>query len=312
MISNVIGYDKERRLIKVSDCTGAVIEYRYDSLGQRTYERRKINEDTYQITNYKFDGHGNILEISRSSDQLGTGRRFTTTEYTYDANGNVIKIITPKGYIIERSYDSAQRLVQERHMDKVSGIANHITMDYDAAGNITAITGLNGEKISYTYDLMNREIQRADEMGGITRTIYNKNGQIIQQIQPNQYAQSKEEGKGLTYTYDIKGQITRVKNARGQVIEENTYNSAGELVSRLDSLSQGVHFTYDLGGRREKVETTGGAGQRYSYDARGNITGIVDGRGEMTRYQLDKWGRIIQIHKLMTRKNTMPMTLQEI
>ena len=35
--------------------------------------------------------------------------------------------------------------------------------------------------------------------------------------------------------------------------------------------------------------------QSYSYDARGNITGIIDGNGNETRYLLDDWGRIIQI-----------------
>ena len=42
-------YDKVNRLIKVSDCTGAVVEYRYDCLNKRTYERHKINENTYQF-----------------------------------------------------------------------------------------------------------------------------------------------------------------------------------------------------------------------------------------------------------------------
>ena len=36
--------------------------------------------------------------------------------------------------------------------------------------------------------------------------------------------------------------------------------------------------------------------QSYSYDARGNITGIIDGNGNETSYLLDDWGRIIQIN----------------
>ncbi|MBC2415071.1 hypothetical protein, partial [Clostridium saccharobutylicum] len=34
---------------------------------------------------------------------------------------------------------------------------------------------------------------------------------------------------------------------------------------------------------------------RFTYDVRGNITGITDGNGNETSYLLDDWGRIVQI-----------------
>lgn len=38
-----------------------------------------------------------------------------------------------------------------------------------------------------------------------------------------------------------------------------------------------------------------GSRQEYIYDAAGNVTGIVDGNGNHTRYETDQWGRITQI-----------------
>ena len=290
-------YDKERHLTKVSDCTGAVVEYRYDCLGQRIYEKRKINETTNQVFNYKYDAHGHLLEVTKSADKEGTGRRFVTTRYTYDSAGNLLKIVSPKGYVVERFYDTANRLIEEKHFDQVGGIDNQMTLQYDKAGNLIALTDREGHSLLYRYDLMNREIMKTDQVGGVTRTFYNKNGQIIKQIQPNQYVTLGDEGAGLTYTYDLCGRITEVRNAVGQIMECNTYNEVGELSSKLDAMKEGVHYRFDLGGRTEAIETTGGSTQSYVYDARGNIVDISDGNNQNTKYRLDKWGRIIEVQK---------------
>lgn len=63
----------------------------------------------------------------------------------------------------------------------------------------------------------------------------------------------------------------------------------------LDGAGSGAKFEYDLGGRRTHVQTKGKATQSYTYDAFGNITGLVDGVGNKTEYVLDKWGRITRI-----------------
>ena len=57
----------------------------------------------------------------------------------------------------------------------------------------------------------------------------------------------------------------------------------------------GVHSIYDRAGRRIRITTQEGSRQEYIYDAAGNVTGIVDGNGNHTRYETDQWGRITQI-----------------
>ena len=290
-------YDHENRLTKVSDCTGAVMEYRYDCLNHRTYEKRKINEAVSQITNYTYNSVGRLIEISQSADKSGCGKRFVTTKYEYDKTGNLIKIVTPKGYVIERAYDVANHLIKEMHHDETSGIHNSITLEYDAAGNVVKMTDVNGHNTSYCYDLLNREIMKTNPVGATSRHFFNKNGQICKAIQPVEYEKHQESGAGYQYLYDVYGRLTHVIDPTGAAIETNTYDLAGQLVQKLDALQSGIVYTYDLGGRQEKIETTGGASQCYAYDARGNIIGVADGNGQRTNYCLDKWGRISQIYK---------------
>lgn len=50
-------------------------------------------------------------------------------------------------------------------------------------------------------------------------------------------------------------------------------------------------------GSRTLIKTEGEAKQRFEYDARGNIVGIIDGENNETKYILDKWGRITGTEK---------------
>lgn len=56
-------YDADDRLIQVSDCTGAVIEYRYDANNRRIFEKRKINDSAEQIFRYHYDAGGRLIEL---------------------------------------------------------------------------------------------------------------------------------------------------------------------------------------------------------------------------------------------------------
>ncbi len=86
------GYDKDNRRTKVSDCTGAVVEYTYNGLNQVLSERKKVNNAMWQTKLYHYDKAGRIIEIKHSIDK----EAFASTYYEYDKNGNIIKIITPE------------------------------------------------------------------------------------------------------------------------------------------------------------------------------------------------------------------------
>jgi len=290
-------YDKEDRLVCVSDCTGAVLRYGYDGKGRRTLEKRRINQSTEQVFRYFYDEGGHIIKVSRSADQKGCGKETVFVRYEYDKNGNNTRVLLPSGGEILREYDAADRLIKESHNEKKSGIHNTTSFVYDKAGNLICITDNQGRKTEIKYDLLNQEIQRTERDGGTTRRFYDNNGQLIKVIRPKEYEASKENGPGTVYTYDARGQLLTILRPDGKVQESRTYDREGNLIQTLDGTGSGARFFYDLGGRRTRIETEGKATQSYTYDAFGNVTGLCDGEGNRTEYVLDKWGRITDIRK---------------
>lgn len=291
-------YDKQNRLKEVKDNTGGVIEYDYNCLSQRIYEKRKINDNAFQILRYHYDAAGRLVEIEQRADREGSGDYTARTQYQLDKTGNVIKITTPAGYIIECQYDDADRLIAEIHKDKENGIENKIEFIYDKASNIIKVRDGNGTEETYEYDLLNRTIKHTGETGGVIRTFYDKNGRVIRRILPNEYREKGEAGQGYRYTYDRGGRITTVIAPDGNVIETNTYDQAGRLVKRRNAFKNDIDYVYDLAGRVQSIHTPGGTCRAYEYDAWGNIISVVVGNNEKTECKLDKWGRITEIIKV--------------
>lgn len=288
-------YDAEERLVQVSDCTGAVLEYQYDAKNRRICEKRKINDSASQVLRYHYDNAGRMVELIRTADKDGCGKHSVSVKYEYDLNGNLIRVLLPAGGEILREYDAVDRLTKERHIDVTGGIDNTTRFAYDKAGNLTCITDNQGRETHIEYDLMNREIRRKENDGSVTRQFYDKSGQLIKTIRPNEYHRAGDLGAGIQYTYDAMGRVISIIRPDGTLQESNTYDAEGQLLRTLDGAGNGAAFQYDFGGRRTHIQTTGQASQCYEYDASGNITGIRDGNGNRTEYVLDKWGRITEI-----------------
>ena len=199
-------YDADDRLIKVTDSTGAVLEYGYDSQNRRVSESRKISDTACQTFRYRYDAAGRMTELHRTADREGSGRRSVMVRYEYDRNGNMTRTILPSGAEILREYDPADRLVTEIHVDPDSGIHNTTRFAYDKAGNLTCITDNQGRNTLMEYDAMNREIKRTEKDGSVTRNFYDRNGQLVKTIRPNVYAENQEQGAGYPVYLRCRGQ----------------------------------------------------------------------------------------------------------
>ena len=290
-------YDKADRLVKVSDQTGAAVEYTYDLQNRRIKERRRLRPGVNQLFRWKYDAGGRLIEQGHMVERADGGTAWASVLYDYDKTGNIVHIQMPAGGEVFREYDAIDRLTAETHVDKVAGIHNRTEFAYDKAGNLVEITDNQGHKTKIEYDLLNHEIRRTAPDGGVTRSFYNGNGLLAKQVRPNQYDPKADNGEGYQYTYDHKGNIVSVVGPDGHVLQTNVYDGDGRLLQQLDAVQSGASFTYDLAGNRVHIETTGGATQQLEYDAHGNIVGVVDGNHNRTRYRLDEWGRIIGILK---------------
>ncbi|SDP16473.1 RHS repeat-associated core domain-containing protein [Clostridium gasigenes] len=309
-------YDKENRLIEVKDKYGAKSLYKYDCLNNKIYESFKINGTTNKIIHYNYDKVGNLIEKKEEingkfvAPETKGKNVWAITSYEYDKNGNITKIITPKGYKIERVYDEIDRVIEQYEKDEANGIFRSNIYKYDKANNVVSLNEYSGteakdkakyeKKKTYNYDSQNRLTHFVNVSGNTTRLFYDRNDRIIKQVLPEQYDETKDNGVGTTYVYNLKGQVVEVKNALGETITQNTYDPKGNIKTSIDGENNKVEYTYTLLGQIKDITTPNSKkenkiAQSYNYDARGNITGITDGNGNETSYILDDWGRITQI-----------------
>ena len=160
--------------------------------------------------------------------------------------------------------------------------------------------------------------------GAVTRYVYDRNDQLIQEITPYGYEAETDCGKGTVYQYDNRGNRIRETNALGELVEERGYNLRNEPIQWTDGFGTRQEMEYTLDGQVRAVRRGRSAGekknigqgrtgqnlagqgyigqsqqhnpiQQYEYNARGQIVGIVDGVGEKIGYDLDSWGRITSV-----------------
>ena len=137
------------------------------------------------------------------------------------------------------------------------------------------------------------------QKGAVTRYLYDQNDQLIKEIQPYGYEAKTDEGTGMVYGYDCRGNRVRSINGLGQLVKELAYNLQDLPVMERDGLGNETGLDYMPDGQVKTV--TRGIGdqkrrvQGYEYNARGQITGIVDGVGEKVSYDVDHWGRITEV-----------------
>ncbi len=95
------------------------------------------------------------------------------------------------------------------------------------------------------------------------------------------------------------GQLITIVAPNVKVIQSNTYDEEGNLLTQLEGEENKVSFEYDFMNNRTIIRSKGELKQRLSYDARGNINIVemIDGEKNKTHYILDKWGRITGIEK---------------
>lgn len=298
-------YDKNNHLNVVKDDFGAKMRYDYDCLGNVTLEERVIADGVHSVIHYAYNKNGWLVQ--RTEEIQGNGPvQAAVTRYAYDANGNLTKITTPKGSEIRRSYDADDRLTEERVLDRKNGIDRRVQYTYDAAGNVLkqAILGTDGECLesSIRYDLKDRATHRTNPAGGVTRYLYDRNDRLRKEIRPYGYEPESDDGAGVSYTYDSRGNRIRTTNALGEVVQELSYNLRNQPVIQEDTFGNRTELSYELDGKIKDVRRLGNGNrnhqrtlQQYEYNARGQITGVVDGNQNPISYDVDSWGRITGI-----------------
>ena len=309
---------------KINDATTKIIHYNYDKVGNLIEKKEEIDgkfvspetkgKNIWAITKYEYDKNGNITkiitpkgyEIGRVYDEVDrvieqhekdeTSGIFRSHVYTYDNADNVIALSEYSG--------EAAKVISNKYVSENNYRLHWTEREENKKENKKLFEELKFQedkrKKTYTYDFQNRLTHFVNVSGNTTRLFYDKNDRIIKQVLPEQYDETKDDGVGTTYSYNLKGKVIEVKNALGETVTKNTYDPKGNIKTSIDGENNKVEYTYTLLGQIKDIVTPNSkkenkTAQSYKYDARGNITGITDGNGNKTSYSLDDWGRIIQI-----------------
>ena len=275
--------------VTVTGADGSQRVFQPDSRTAGTYFSQPGDTGTF-----KADGHGGYLLTEANG--TATDYNFNgTLNYLQDLNGNRITAGYSGGRLTSLTASSGQS----------------ITIAYNSSGLICAVTDSQGRTTTYTYDLVNDELESVTGYNGQTTTyaydvpppfIY-LIGYVPPQVLHALTSISFPGGTHESFSYNTDGWLTGTSNdggaqpqsfayALGRVSVTNGtgntsqvyYNEKGLVVKSVDPLGNATLNTYDGNFNLVKVTNALGQSESYTYNAAGEVTASTDFLGNATHF----------------------------
>ena len=243
-----------------------------DSLGHLTQFKTNNFGAIIEITN----ALGGRIQITRDGNNnmtLIVDENGNTSSYTYDDYENVQSITTPEGTM---TYTYLANPASNFHQPVtiVDRRGNRTLIYYDVLGNIISIRDPENQLTSMSY----RRYLLESIRNSVTRT-------------------------GFLYEYDRYGNVTFIKSTFHQTLGSFTYDNAGNVLTKTNSLGNTITYTYDSFNRvRTQTDARNGV-VSFTYDAKGNLSSVNDQEENITSFVYDEMDRVI--------KRTDPLGRQE-
>lgn len=292
--------------------------YTYDDLGQLIEERTQNG----LITQYTYDEKGLILNKTLIDANTLERRQ---QRFRYDVLGRVIQSLDALG---------VEKLEQKKTMSEAEieliWQQHGLHYDYDVAGRLIRSTNALKQETHYFYNQAGLLVYTVNADGQVTAYRYNTFKQIerirrysrllqdkvsdltIEQLS-NCIAALTDETADETTDYEYnhagllrtkttgnQGKLTTYYNAFGEI--EETHQQIGakqELIKqyRYDRRGLLCHQFDDISGLNRDLETR--------YDIFGRIRMLIDGRGEKTRFTLNKRGECLILENQAKNRKLM-------
>ena len=91
----------------------------------------------------------------------------------------------------------------------------------------------------------------------MTRYLYDRNDRLRKEIRPYGYEPENDDGAGVSYTYDSRGNRIRTTNALGEVVQEFSYNLQNQPVIQKDAFGNRTELSYELDGKIKDIRRMG-------------------------------------------------------
>lgn len=212
-----------------------------------------------------------------------------STLYRYGAVGELIQV-SRSGSTDRYTWD---RGLLRKHVDPLGRTESY---DYDARGNLTRFTDLNGEGTTRSYDpLYNQLLTETDPKGHTTLYQYDVAGNNTTVVDP--------AGQAASRTYDSFGQLLTKEDARGNTTSY-AYNNAGQVTLVTAPLQTTRTFAYDdRGNVTLEIDAKGNETTR-AYDALSRLTSSTDALGKRTSFTYDALGNVLTVEDRLGRRTS--------
>lgn len=177
--------------------------------------------------------------------------------FTYDTLARVAAVSGPGGLIATYSYNVSSQLERVTWADGKSRQYHYENSAFPAG--LTGITDEAGIRFAtYTYDSWGRATS-SEHTGGVDKV-------LLQFLDGNQTTVTTADGSSRTYTFESKGNVIRPASVSapcpecGNVAKTTTYDTSGNVASRVDFDNKENRYSYDARGREtQRIEGYGTA-----------------------------------------------------
>jgi RHS repeat-associated protein len=273
--------DAGGRTLSISNATGQVIRFGYDSLNRPT----RITDPLQGQTSFTYDGDNDLLNV--------TDARSNVTSYTYDN--------------------------MDRPQTRTDPLMHVETYSYDLNGNLTAFTDRRGKVTILQYDGLNREVFAG--FGAVTSGGTSTYESTVASTYDagtecgcgassfvGRLRQVVDSGSGtIAYTYDDFDHVASEGTPQGTV--GYTYDAAGRRISMSVPGQSTTIYTYDSANELTQI-AQGAFTVGMSYDAAGRPTSVTLPNGVMTQYSYDAAPRVSDISYVKSGSSIGNLTYQ--
>lgn len=286
-------YDSNHNLLTSTSAEGVITTNTYDRYGNPLTSTKGSSTIIKTINTYTADGNylntstnelGNIVTYNYNLSK-GTLDRLVdaagkTTTYTYDPNSDMLTDVTKTvdGSQINNHYEYSND-----YLSKITHNGFDYSFNYDSLGNLTnSLVGSqslvqntyeprtsrltdstygNGQKVSYTYDNMDR----------VTALKYNDNVRTTYEYGSYGnlgYKNDLVNGVNYKYLYDIKDQLTKIIDSFGNITSYN-YDANGnntQLYEKVNGSEFTTNYAYNKDNNQSLVTLNGGKTISYNYN----------------------------------------------
>ena len=246
----------------VSPTNRNVSYHYYDALNREVCVAGTRFDGTLSYTATNYDRYGRVK--SESLPYLKGKSPDKWTEYTYDDYDRVIKVTSPSGAYVSRSYNKLSETVEENQIAT--------TTVYDAMGRTLSVTDPSG-KVTYSLRADGQPDKITAPGGAETLFEYDTAGRLTLRHDPS-------EGN-TSFTYDSGGNTSSVTDARGKTISYEYDIHDRPTVTRMPEMT--VTDTYDPStGYLTRSESSKGHSLSMTYDSHGRVTKSVEAYGDVS------------------------------